>query len=100
MPFVDSCKDFGILVDTELKFHRHIRSIVGKSSGMSVNLLNSMLCRSKEFLLILYIRHLRPVLEFGLCVLEPNKNNLEYILDMKMLENVPRRGTKRINSFN
>ena len=38
--FVDSCKNLGILVDTELKFHRHIRSIVGKSSRMLVNLLN------------------------------------------------------------
>ena len=31
LPFIDSCKDLGISVDTELKFHVHIRSIVGKS---------------------------------------------------------------------
>ena len=30
LQFVDSCKDLGISVDTELNFHRHIRSIVGK----------------------------------------------------------------------
>ena len=58
LPFVDSFKDFGALVDTELKFYGHIRSIVGKSSGMSVNLLNSTLCRSREFMLNLYIRPL------------------------------------------
>ena len=40
LPFVDSCKDLGVLVDAELKFHGHIRYIVGRSSGMSVNLLN------------------------------------------------------------
>ena len=49
LPFVDSWKDLGILVDTELKFHWHNRSIVGKSSGTSVNLLNSTICRSREF---------------------------------------------------
>ena len=59
-PSVDSCKDFCILVDTELKFHWHSRSIVEKSSGMSVNLLSSTLCRSKEFMLTLYIIHIRP----------------------------------------
>ena len=31
----DSCKDLGILVDTELKCHGHIRFIVGKCSGES-----------------------------------------------------------------
>ena len=38
LPFVDSCKDLGALMYTYLKFHVHIRSIVGQSSGMSVNL--------------------------------------------------------------
>ena len=94
MLFVYSCKDSGILVDTEFKFHGHIRSIVGKSSGMSVNLLNSMLCRSREFLLTLYIIHIRPSLVFVSCVW-----NLEYIWDMKMLENMQKRWTKRIDSF-
>ena len=47
LQFIDSCKDLGILVDTELEFHVHIESIVGRSSGMSVNLLNSTLCRSR-----------------------------------------------------
>ena len=60
LPFGDSCKDLGILVDTELILHGHIRSIVGKSSGISVNLLNWTLCRSREFMLLL--------LEFGSCV--------------------------------
>ena len=62
LSFVDSCKDSGILVDTELKFHGHIRSIVGESSGMSVSLLNSVLCRSREFMLTLYISHIRLLL--------------------------------------
>ena len=42
-PFVDSFEDLGIIVDTKLKFHEHISSIVGRSSRISVNLLNSTL---------------------------------------------------------
>ena len=80
MPFVDSCKDLGISVDTELKFHGHIRSIVGKSSGMSVNLLNSTLCRSREFILSRYISHVRPLLQFDSCVW-----NLKYIYISDMI---------------
>ena len=68
LPFVDSWKDLGILVDTELKFYGHIRFIVGEISGMSVNLLNLTFCRSRELMLTLYISHIRPLLEFGSCV--------------------------------
>ena len=53
LPFVDSCKNLGMLVATELIFHGHIISIVGKSSGMSVNLLNLKHCRYREFMLTL-----------------------------------------------
>ena len=41
LPFVDTCMDSGIIVDTELKFHGHVKSIIGKSSGISVNLLKT-----------------------------------------------------------
>ena len=50
LPLVESCEDLSILVDTELKFDGHIRSIAGKSSRISVNLLNSTLYRSREFM--------------------------------------------------
>ena len=88
--------DLGILVDTKLKFHMHIKSIVGKSSGMSLNLLNSTLCRSREFILTLYIRHIRPIIE---TYVYSYVWNLEYISDMKLLENVQRRWTKRTDGF-
>ena len=45
LPFVDSCKDLSILVDTELKSHGYIRSIVVKYFGISVNVLKlNLLC--------------------------------------------------------
>ena len=65
LSFADSCKVLDVLVDTELRFHVHIRSIIGKSSAMSVNLLNSTLCRSKEFMFTLYISHIKRLSEFG-----------------------------------
>ena len=89
-----SHKELCILVDTELNFHGHIRYIVEKSSGMSVNSLNSTLDHSREFILTLYISTIRPSLEFGSFVW-----NLECISDMKLLENVHRRWTKRIDGF-
>ena len=78
LPLVDSCKDLGILVDTE----------------MSVKLVNSTLCRSREYMINLYIRHIRPILQFGSCVW-----NLKYISDMNLRENVHRRRKKIIDGF-
>ena len=84
-----------MLADTELRFLGHIRSIVGKSSGMSVNLLNWTICRSREFMLTVYISHIRPLLEFYSYVW-----NLEYtISDKKLLDNVQRRWKKIIDGF-
>ena len=48
----------------------HIRFRVGKNSGMSVNLLNWTLCRSREFMLTQYTVLSICNLEFGL-ELEP-----------------------------
>ena len=61
---------------------------------MSVKLLNSTLCRSGEFMLTLYISHIQLLLEFGSWVW-----NFKYISDMKLLENLQRRWTKRIDDF-
>ena len=68
LPFVDSCKDLGTLVDPELKFDGHIRYIVGESSGMSVNILNSTLCRSRVHVDSVYISNIKPLLGFDSCV--------------------------------
>ena len=68
MPFVDSFKDLGILVDTEIKCHGHFRSIVETSSGMSVNLLNSTLRFFIEFMLTLYIIHVRLIRVSFMCL--------------------------------
>ena len=45
-------------------------------------------------MLTLYIDHMRSLLELGSCVW-----NLEYISNMKVLEDLQRRWTKRIDVF-
>ena len=94
IPFSTSSKDLGIVIDNELKFHSHVYSITSKAAGLSVNLLSSTLCRSREFMMALFISHIRPLLEFSSCVW-----NVGYVGDLKLLERVQRRWTKRIDGL-
>ena len=61
---VDSYKDFGVLVDSSLRFYPHIRTIVNKASGLSANILRSTLCRLLT-LVYNYKTHISPILEFA-----------------------------------
>ena len=91
IPFVYSSRDLGIIIDSQLKFHEHVRSVATKCSGLSSNILNSTLCRAREFMVPIYISHIRPILEFGSSVW-----NLGYVEDTRLLENIQRRWTKKI----
>lgn len=44
-------KDLGVVIDTKLKFHDHIRSVAFKAGGVASNLLKSTLCRSLDFMM-------------------------------------------------
>ena len=85
---------WGVIVDSQLKFHEHVKSVANKCSGLSSNILNSTLCRAREFMIPIYISHIRPILEFGSCLW-----NLGYIEDTRLLEGVQRRWTKRIEGL-
>ena len=91
---VTSHKDLGVTIDSSLRFHLHIRSIVNKASGLSTNLLRSTLCRSPDFMISLYKTHIRPLLEYSSCVW-----NTGYIGDLRMLESVQRKWTKHIDGL-
>ena len=39
--FVDSYKDLGVTIDSGLKFHAHINTVIGKAGAMIKNLLRS-----------------------------------------------------------
>ena len=94
VPLVYSSRDLGVIIDNELKFHSHIRSIAAKAFGLSSNLLSSTVCRAREFMLNLYLSHVRPLLEFGSCVW-----NSGYVCDLRLLEKVQKRWTKRIDGL-
>ena len=86
--------DLGILVDTTLKFHDHIRSIVNKANGLASSLLKATLNRSRKFMVTVYKTHIRPLLEFSSCIFY----NI-YIGDLKLLESPQRRWTKNISGL-
>ena len=91
---VTSHRDLGILVDSNLRFHEHIRSLVNKAAGLSVNLLRSTLCRAAVFMVPLFVSHIRPLLDFASPVW-----NTGFIGDLRLLESVQRRWTKCIDGL-
>ena len=46
--------DLGVRVDTDLKFHSHIRETANKAGGIAQNLLKSTVCRSPDFMIFLW----------------------------------------------
>ena len=80
-----------MIVDNELKSHEHIRCTVNKASALCANILRSTLCRDLEFMMPIFIAHIRPSIEFGSTVW-----NTGYLGDLKLLESVQRGWTKKI----
>jgi len=91
---VQSHPDLGVLIDADLKFHQHISKTVHKAAGLSQNFLKSTVCRSPEFMMTLFSSHIRPILEYCSCVW-----NTGYIGDLRVLESVQRRWTKRVSNL-
>ena len=94
IPNLNQYRDLGVMVDTSLRFHLHIREIYGKASGVAMSILRGTVCRSPEFLVKAFVTHVRPILDFGSVVW-----CTRYVGDMNLLENVQRRFTKRIDGF-
>ena len=91
---VRSFKDLGVLVDDDLKFHGHIRRAVQKAGGMASGLLKSTVCRSPEFMVHLWISHVRPLLEYCSVVW-----NTGFVGDLRLLESVQRRWTRSVSGL-
>jgi len=92
---VDSHLGLGVVVDSDLKFHGHIRSVVHRAGGLAQSYLKSTVCRSPEFMLFLFKTHIRPIIEYCSCVWHSG-----YIEDLRLLEKVQRRWTKQIEGLN
>ena len=92
--FVESHADLGVLVDEDLKFHIHIASVTHKAAGLAQNLVKSTVCRSPDFMMSLFNSHIRPIIDYASCVW-----NTGYMGDLRLLESVQRRWTKRVTGM-
>ena len=86
LPFVESHRDLGIVVDAGLKFHLHVGRVVRKASGLVNQLLSGTVCRESGFMVALFVSHIRPLLDFGARLW-----NVGYIGDVRKLERIQRR---------
>ena len=94
LPVLTSFRDLGVIVDTSLKFHEHVQSLSHKASGLCHNFLKSTVCRTPEFMLFLFKTHIRPLLDYCSCLW-----NTGFVEDVRKLERVQRRWTKRIDNL-
>ena len=88
LEFVSSYRDLGVVVDCSLRFHVHVNIVVGKAGGLMGDLLRSTVCRSKDFMVSLFVSHIRPLIDYCSCVW-----NVGYLADVRRLESLQRRWT-------
>ena len=81
-------------MDSDLKFHTHIRGTVAKAGGIATNLLKSTVCRSPLFMCSIFSTDIRPILEYASPLW-----NTGYIGNARLLESVQRRWTKQIQGL-
>jgi hypothetical protein len=94
LKFVQSHRDLGVVVDVKLKFHHHVREVVGKASGLASSLLRSTVCRSPHFMVSLFVMHIRPLMDYCSSVW-----NVGFLGDLRLLESVQRRWTRNVDGL-
>ena len=94
LKFSPSHKDLGVKIDRKLKFHEHIRTTANLCNAITNNIFCSTLCRDPDFLMNIYKSLVRPKLEYGSQIW-----NLGYLGDLRLLERVQRKWTKRVNGL-
>ena len=92
--FTSTHPDLGVTVDRDLRFHSHIRKLVGSIGGLITNLLSATINRDKDFMMKLYFTHIRPKLEYGSVMW-----NLGFLGDTRLLERLQRRWTRSIGGL-
>ena len=94
LPIQSAARDLGVEVDNGLRFHTHMTSVANKALGISGNIIRGTICRTPEFMKNIFVAHVRPLLDFCSPVW-----NTGFIGDIKSLEAVQRRWTKKIVGF-
>lgn len=91
---VSKHKDLGIWIDVSLRFHDHVRVVVGRASSLVSELLRSTVCRDADFMTELFVSHVRPLLDGCSTVW-----NVGYVADVRLIESVQRRWTREIEGM-
>ena len=81
MEIVENHQDLGVIVDSGLRFHVHVRDLVCKAAGLASDLLWSTINRSSEFIVALFVSHVSLILDYCSCIW-----NVGYVSDLTSLE--------------
>jgi len=92
---VDSVKDLGIIVGSELKFSKHIGNIVARAHPRANLIHKFFLSWDVQTLARTFTVYVRPLLEYGSCVWSPHFKS-----EIDGIESVQRRFTKRLRFLN
>lgn len=88
---MESHRDLGVVVDSRLRFHAHVRIVVQKAAGLCNNMLRSTVNRNSNFMITLFVSHIRPILDYCSTVW-----CVGYLEDLRLLESVQRRWTRQV----
>lgn len=94
---LDTCtstRDLGVMMSNSLVFSQHCSSISSKASSKVGLIYRAFASRSVEFMKIMFVTHVRPIVEYCTEVWSPF-----WLKDIDMIENVQRRFTKKCNGL-
>lgn len=91
IPSCDLARDLGVNVDCGLKFREHCLDVCKKAFTRSNLIFKAFKTRNADFLVSMFKVYVRPLVEYCSCVWSPR-----YLEDIKLVEKVQRRYTKRI----
>jgi hypothetical protein len=94
IPTVTEIKDLGVLIDNQLTFSTHIRSVVGKAKQRIYLLFKCFYSRNAVLLLKAYVSYILPLFDYCSHVWSPSK-----LCDIDLLENEQRNFTKRLQGM-
>ena len=91
---LESVKDLGIIVDSQLSFTPHIDSVIARAKQRIYLIFKSFKSRSITMLMTAYKTYILPILDYCSSVWSPQK-----LSDIDNLENVQRYFTKRLHKL-
>jgi len=94
LPVVNSCRDLGIIVTSDLSPSSHVNSIVAKAHARANAIHRCFVSRNTNLLVRAYLVYVRPLLEYNSVIWSPHLKQ-----DIDAIERVQRRFTKRLRGF-